>query len=208
MIELVQHSLSFAVRVEDAFTDTPVLEELDISVSPLANPVANRDHSGARQSDGTYRFIDLEPDAYGVTIRSPNGFTWDPATFVAVPVPDRRIPIRIKLFPSPSASPPLGTTAIRGKLVTAADQEVQIEPTATPALNTHTRSDATGEFLYVIAGWTKLDPLTQLLELAATVPGHTVTSVDVFDGVSTTNYSGSTFSVPPGRDTRARFHLL
>lgn len=208
MIELVQHSLSFAVRVEDAFTGNLILEELDISVSPLAKPVPNRERTGMRHSDGTYRFIDLEPDAYEVTLRSAKGFTWTATTVVTVPLADRRTAVRIQLFPTPAADAPLGVIAIRGALVTAANHEVRIEPTATPALGTRTRSDASGEFLYVIAGWTALDPTTQLVALAATVPGRTVTSVDVSDGFTTTTYSGSTFSVPPGRDTRARFHLL
>lgn len=209
MIEIINHSIAFAVRVDDAFSDLPVADHLDVTANDHEKPVMAADRSGTRHSDGTYRFIDLEAGTYQVRVRAPRGFTWTPATPVTVPVPDRTQPVVITLWPTPDADPPLGAIAIRGRLVTAAaGQEVNIEPVATPALGRRTRCDADGEFLYVIAGWTELDPATGLVELDAVVTGRTVTSVDVLDGATTTTYSGSTFAVPPGRDTRARFNLL
>jgi hypothetical protein len=209
VIEHINHSLAFTVRVDDAFADTPVAEQLEVIANDVATPVLSPDRGGTRQSDGTYRFLSLAPGTYQIKVTSPRWFTWTPTTPVTLPLADRRQAVVIPLWPSTIASPPLGVIAIRGALVSApAGQEVRIDPVATPPLGKRSRCDAAGEFLYVIPGWTELEPVTGLVDLSVVVTGRTVTSVDVHDGTTMTTYPGSTFSVPPGRETRARFHLL
>jgi hypothetical protein len=217
VIEEVRHSLAFAIRVDDAFTDRPVGEELDVSIDTGETPVA-APGGGRRQADGTYRFIDLAPGPRQVAVASPSGvgFTWTATTSVAVPIADRRAAIVIPMFPTTSASAPTNVIAIRGVLVTAgAGQEVQINPVLNPPPTPppplppprFTRCDADGEFLFVVAGGTQIDPPSGLVPLKVDVPGRGVTSVEVFEGLTATIYPTHTFFVPPGRELRVRIHL-
>jgi hypothetical protein len=209
--EDVRHVLSFALRVDDAFADVPIAEELAVSLDTGEVPLNAPDHDGPRQADGTYRFIDLAPGPRQLTILSPSGdgFTWTATTPVAIPIADPRQAVVVSMWPTPQARTPLGVIAIRGVLVTAAaGTEVHIDPVATPPPpGKKTRCDAAGEFVFVVAGWTEIDKPTGMVELTATVPAHTVTSVDVLDGTTVTTYASPTFFVPPGRDTRVRIHL-
>jgi hypothetical protein len=209
-VEDVRHLLSFALRVDDAFVDAPIAEELAVWLDTGEAPIKAPDHDGARQVDGTYRFIALAPGARLLTITSPSGdgFTWTATTPITIPIADPRQAVVVSMWPTPQARTPLGVIAIRGALVTApAGTEVHIDPVATPSPGKKTRCDAAGEFLFVVAGWTEIDPTTGMVELAATVPARTVTSVDVLDGPTVTTYSSANFFVPPGRDTRVRIHL-
>lgn len=208
--EEVRHLLSFALRVDDAFVDVPIAEELRVSLDTGEAPLQAPDHHGPRQADGTYRFLDLAPGPRQLTIASPSGdgFTWTSTTPITIPIADPRQAVVVPMWPTPQARAPLGVIAIRGALATApAGTEVQIDPVATPPPGKKTRSDADGEFLFVVAGWTEIDPTTGMVELAATVPAHTVTSVDVLDGSTVTTYPSPNFFVPPGRDTRVRIHV-
>jgi hypothetical protein len=216
MSELVEHSLSFALRVDDHFTNNPVASELAVTLDTPDVPIGNQTRTGTRFPDGTYRFIGVPAGSRIVTVTASDGtaFTWTPSTPVILPLPDRRIPVVIELWPTPSASIAVGALVVRGKLVTAAaGQIVQIEaqayPTspAFPPRNKRTRSDANGEFAFVVAGSMGVRPDNKVA-LACTVPGHTITSIDVVDGATTTTTAGSNLLVTPGRETRAIFHLV
>jgi hypothetical protein len=209
-VEHVRHRLSFALRVDDAFVDAPIAEELHVSLDTGELPLPAPDHDGPRQADGTYRFLDLTPGPRQLTITSPSGdrVTWTATTPITIPVADPRQAVVVSMWPTPQARAPLGVIAIRGALVAAtAGTEVHIDPVATPPPGKKTRCDATGEFLFVVAGWTEIDPTNGMVELTAAVPAHTVTSIDVLDGSSVTTYASANFFVPPGRDTRVRIHL-
>ena len=209
-VEDVRHRLSFALRVDDAFVDAPIAEELRVSLDTGEAPLKAPDHDGPRQADGTYRFLDLAPGPRQLTIASPSGdgFTWTATTPIAIPIADPRQAVVVSMWPTPQARTPLGVIAIRGALVTApAGTEVHIDPVATPSPGKKTRTDAAGEFLFVVAGWTEIDPTSGLVELVASVPAHLVTSVDVLDGPTVTTYATPNFFVPPGRDTRVRIHV-
>jgi len=211
VIESVRHLLAFAVRVDDHFREAPVTEELAVELDTLEPATRNAQRTGFRHEDGTYRFLDLAAGPRQVRVTSPSGcgFTWTATTAVGVPVADPRQPVVVELWPTPRAAAPPGVIAIRGVLMTApTGQEVRIEPVASSPRNKRTRCDDRGEFLFVVAGWTELDPATGRVELSVAVPTRTVTSVDVDDGGLVTSFPGSTFSVPPGRETRARIHLL
>lgn len=211
MIESVRHRLSFAVRVDDHFTASPVTEELLVEVDSGEEAVRNPQRSGFRHSDGTYRFLSVRPGPRLVRVVSTSGagFTWTPTTPVAVPLPDPGVPVVVEMWPSAQADAPLGVVAVRGVLVTAAaGQEVRIEPVDTPALGKRTRCDARGEFLFPVPGWTEAVPSTGRVRLDVSVPARTVASVDVVEGTTTTHFVGSQFDVPPGAETRARINLL
>jgi hypothetical protein len=210
VIESVRHLLAFAVRVDDHFVGEPVAEELEVALSTLEAPVPSPLRRGARQSDGTYRFVGLAPGPRDIRVTSRRGerFTWDATTPVVVPLADPRQPIVIEAWPTPQAPAPLGVVAIRAVLEPPlAGQEVRIDPLDTPSPGKRTRTDTAGELLFVVAGWTTLAAGGRV-HLGAVVPGQTVTSVDVIEGGTATAFVGATFDVPPGRETRVRIHLL
>lgn len=215
MSELVEHSLSFAVRVDDHFSGLPATEQLAVTLDTPDVPVPTEARTGTRFPDGTYRFIGVPAGARTITVTSPSGtaFTWAPTTLVTLPLPDRRVPVVIELWPAPNAAIQAGTLVIRGKLVTAtAGQVVQIEAQAYPIAppfpprNRRTRCDAAGEFTFVVVGTMGVTP-DNFVSLVVTVPGRTVTSIDIVDGSTVTNTPGSTVLVRPGRETRALIHL-
>lgn len=215
MSELVQHALSFAVQVNDHFSGNPVADELNVTLDTPDMPIATQARTGTRFPDGTYRFIDVPVGARVITVSSADGtaFTWTPTTPVTLPLPDRRVPLVIELWPTPTATIAAGNLVIRGKLVTAAaGQVVQIEAQAYPTTplfpprNKRTRCDASGEFAFVVAGTMGVRPDNKV-SLVCTAPGRTIISIDVVDGAAITSTPGSTLLVPPGRETRAIFHL-
>ncbi len=219
MIELVGHSLAFAVRVDDAFTSSPVREELIVSLDTGERPVT-APGGGTRQSDGTYRFIDLPtpPATRQLTVTSPSGsgFTWTAATTVSMPLPDRRQPIVVPMWPTARAAVAGNVIAIRGAVdvggTALSGQEVRIRPVLTPPPSPpppirRTRSDAGGAFLFVVASMTEVDELTGDVPLKVEVPGHAIAAIDVIRGSTITTFTTSTFEVPPGRETSVRFHL-
>lgn len=209
-MEHVRHDLSLVVRVDDAFLDRPVVEELDVRLVTGELPVRAPDHDGPRQQDGTYRFIDLPGaplSSVDLQVISPrgNGFT-HPAVTPLILQLDPAAVQAVRFYPSPRAAAPAGVIAVRGVLVGGVpDQLVTIEPTATSQPARHTYTTDGGEFLFVVAGWTEIDPATSLVSLRITTPS--VTSVDVVLDGATTPTSGNTFAVPPGRETRVRFHI-
>lgn len=208
-VEVVRHRLAFAVRVDDHFTATPVARELGVTLDTGELPVPALGGT-TRHGDGTYRFLDMTGGPRQLRIHDPLGhrFTWDPTTPVNVPVADRRTPLVVETWPSPAATLGPGLIGIRGRLVTAAaGQRVEIAPDLTTAPVRYTRCDANGEFLFVLAGWVGIDPVTGLVPVTITVPARTVVSVDLIEGGVVTNIPGASFAVRPGGETRARFNL-
>jgi hypothetical protein len=208
-IESVRQRLALAVRVDDHFTGAPWPAEVEVTLDSLEPAVRTVDAAGARHADGSYRFIAVRPGARQVTVRAANAFSWTATTPVSLPRAPALLtaPLVIELWPAPSATVPAGTLAIRGRLVTAAaGQEVDIEVVGAPPRNRRTRCDAQGEFVFVVVGQM---PLTtdQKVALAVTVPGRTLTSIQLVDGDTDPVFAGSQVAVPPGRETRARFNL-
>jgi hypothetical protein len=210
-IEILRHQLSVAVRVDDHFTGEPVPAELGIALSTQENGVRATDGS-LRHSDGTYRFADVANGPRNITVTVPDnlGFTWTPVTAIAIPLADPRVPVVIELWPSPKARAPSGTLAIRGRLqaaIVAAGQEVDMEVVSGfPPRNKRTRIDGDREFLFLVMG-----PMEQTsdhkVQIDVTVPGRTITSIDITDGSGTNTFLGSTFDAPPGGEIRAVIKL-
>jgi hypothetical protein len=210
-IEIVRHQLSVAVRVDDHFTGEPVGRELEVTLSTEESGVKAASGS-LRHPDGTYRFVDLANGPPDIPVTAPDAiaFTWTPTTAIAIPLADPRVPVVIEVWPSPKARAPAGALAIRGRLeaaAVAAGQEVRMEVVSGfPPRNKRTRIDADREFLFLVMG-----PMEQTsdhkVQIDVTIPGRTVTSIDVTDGSGTTTFAGSTFDAPPGGEIRAVIKL-
>lgn len=207
-IEHVRHRLAFAVRVDEHFTKEPLAEALDVRLSSGERAVGSPS-GGVRHGDGTYRWVNLADGLRHVTLRAASGrwVRWEPAPVqVVVPIADPRTALRVEVWPTPLAAAPPGVSAIRGKLVGAAVGALRIEINGTGAAPTGrwTRSDADGEFLYLLPGgpW----PITAARTLALTVAifGRAVARVDV-GGAS---FAGPQFEISPQREVRARFHVV
>jgi hypothetical protein len=209
-IETIRHQLSLAVRVDDHFTGAPWPDEVVVSLD-TAEPPVRAQGGGTRHADGTYRFAGLLPGARQLTVAVPGGaaFPWAASTAVTLPLGAPATPVVVELWPSPAARIAAGTIAIRGRLVTAAaGQEVRMEARGGAApRNRRTRCDAAGELVFVVVG-SMAQNAAGLIELDVTVPGRTVASIQVLDGGAVaTTFPGAMFAVPPGRQTRALFHL-
>jgi hypothetical protein len=207
-VEVVRHRLSLAVRVDDHFTGTPWPEPLEVELDSR-EPAVEAAGGGTRHADGTYRFVGLTPGAKQLTVHAPGAtaFTWTAATPVVVPVASAITPLVVELWPAPSAAIAAGTVVIRGRLITAAaGQEVRMEVVGLAPRNRRTRCDGHGEFAFGVVGPMTLD-VAYRVELTVTVPGRTVTAIQILDGDTNPTVAGSTFAVPPGRETRALFTL-
>jgi hypothetical protein len=219
LLETVHHSLALAVRVEDHFTALPVSEPLRVELETAERGVPARAGNGLRHDDGTYRWVNLAGGARHIHVSSPTGqwVAWESAPLVTLPLTDRSAPVVIHVWPTSQASVSSGMTAIRGTLIgvgIGAGQRVEIEAVQTPPRGRFARTDSLGEFLFPLPGWLELDDGEDddpdkkgLVELAVVVPGRTVTQVEIVVGSNATTSAGSTFFVPPGRETRARIHL-
>lgn len=230
-VETTPHHLLLAVRVEDHFSGAPWPSELTVDLDGR-DPIARAPGGKTRHPDGTYRFLGGGTGPRQVSVTGADVFTWTPTTAVTVP---RTTALVVEVWPSARAAVPTGTLAIRGKLVggAVADREVRMEiggptpppppPPALPVRNRRTRSDASGEFLFVVVGPTVLikqpqpvpppPPAPALplvppkVRLAVTVPGRTLASIQIFDGVTNPTVAPNQFFVLPGRETRAVFNL-
>lgn len=210
-VESVRQRLSLAVRVDDHFTGEPWPRAVEVTLDSGEPAVPTVDLSGARHADGTYRFVRVRPGARQITVRVPGGaaFPWTASTAVTLPLAPAQLttPVVVELWPAPSAALPAGTLAIRGRLVTAAaGQEVRMEVVGVAPRNRRTRCDASGEFVFVIVGPVELTS-DQRVELAVTVPGRTLASIQILDGGTNPVFAGTHFTVTPGREIRARFQL-
>lgn len=210
-VEVLRHRLSLAVRVDDHFSGAPWPEEVEVELDPPEAPVAAQGGGAMRHPDGTYRFVDLAPGPRQLVVTPRNGtaFTWTASTPVVLPLGNPAAPVVVEMWPSPGARIATGTVAIRGRLVTAAaGQEVRMEVAglAVPR-NRRTRCDGDGELVFVVVGSMMLNS-DYRVEIDVTVPGRTLTSIQILDGDTNPIFPGATFAVPPGRETRVLFNLL
>jgi hypothetical protein len=210
-VESVRHELSLAVRIDDHFTGepwpAPALVELDTG-EPA---VATADGRSRRHADGTYRFVKVTPGVRTVTVTPGGGaFTWSASTTVDLATFDRSQALAIEVWPAPGGRAPSGTLAVRGRLAGPAPLgglEVRIEVVGAPARNRRSRSDASGEFLFIVAGAVETSGTDQAIELDVTVPGRTVASIQIIDGATDPVTAGHIVRVRPGRELRARINL-
>lgn len=209
-VELVRHQLSMAVRVDDHFSGVPWPHELDVSLDIPDRPVRVQGGASVRHADGTYRFIGLPAGPRQITVAAKDGtaFTWDPMTNVVLPLADPRDPVVIEMWPAPSARVSPGGITIRGRLVIAgAGQEIEIRTVGVvPPRIRRSRCDATGELTFVVVGPVALNA-DGLVELDVTVPGRTLTSIQILDGDTDPTFPGPIFPAPPGREIRVLFNL-
>lgn len=209
-IEVVGHRLSLVVRVDDHFSRTPWPEDLVVELDSKEPSVEAPGGGRTRHADGTYRFVDLRSGAKQLTVSSPAGdaFTWTASTAVVVPLADPADPVVVEVWPAANARIAAGSLVIRGRLVgtAAAGLEVRMEVAGLSPRNRRTRSDANGEFAFVHVGPMQLTS-SYTVELTTDVPTRTIASVQILDGDTNPIVVGSTFAVPPGRETRALFNL-
>ena len=219
-VETLRHRLALVVRVDDHFTMEPYRDEVSIAIDSQELPVQTVARTGVRHDDGTYRFLTpVKNGARQVTVSGPQVFTWTATTPVVMPVGIPSAPLVIEVWPTPNAKVPGNTLAIRGRLdatppaaPVAIGQVVEIEVVGVAARNRRTRCDASGEWLFVVLGPIELNANYDV-ELEITIPGRVIDSIDIIDGDAITNFpnggavSPFTFSVRPGRETRALIHL-
>ncbi|MEZ4399285.1 MAG: hypothetical protein R3B06_04655 [Kofleriaceae bacterium] len=208
-VETLRHALSLAVRVDDHFTGAPWPGPVGVALDTAEPPVTTADGRALRHGDGTYRFVAVTPGVRTVTVTPPTGaFAWTATAVVDLATHDRRQAVAIELWPGPQAVVPIGTTAVRGRLVgaVAPGLEVHVEVVGAPPRGRRTRADATGEFLFPVLGMVELTADRQI-ELEVTVVTRTVDAIQILDGVTNPITVGNRVKVPPGRESRARLTL-
>ncbi len=120
----VTHTLSLVVRFLDHFSGRPVPQELPVRLSDsYARPARRPDGSGARQTDGSYRFLGAAPGTRRILWRDPfqrsqsGWIRWDaPDPEVTLPLATPAQVIDQDLWPTASAEVAPGATGVRGKL--------------------------------------------------------------------------------------------
>ena len=179
--DLWRHSLSFVLRFNNHFTGEAVGHELAVRLDgSFARPVENSGGTGIRQTDGTYRFVDIPGGAaQRVRWRPPltrtyrNWVSWEPDLEVTLPTAEPAAVIERDLWPTPGAPVAPGFTAIRGKLLglNIDHLEVRLAPPATSTPH-FTLSDDVGEFLFLLPDPTAPDN-QGLVDLELKVAGGT-----------------------------------
>lgn len=157
----IGHSLSFVVRFLDHFTGRPVPQELPVRLSgSYLRPARRQDGGGARQADGTYRFVGASAGQQRVLWRDPfrrsqaGWARWDGADpLVTLPLADPAQVIDHELWPTAAADVAPGLTAVRGKMLgaNAGGLEVRIALQGQP-FDRATWTDQAGEFLFLPQG--------------------------------------------------------
>lgn len=159
-VEGVRHRLSLTVRLVDHFTGAPPVEEFPVRLNPaLARPVLRSDGAGRRHDDGTYRFRNLAGGPAQILWREPfsrghAGWTcWDADPVVVLPLAAPAVALDIAVWPQAGAAAPPGATGVRGKLEgpNVGGCRVRIAAAGQP-FDRFTRSDASGEFLFLPPG--------------------------------------------------------
>lgn len=206
--------LGFVVRVVDHWTETAVLDTLQVSVlGGLRQPVA-ASGGGARQPDGTYRFLALPPGDYSLEIVDPQEH-W--AFFAGAPVLSLPLSdpselsqvVEVRAWPKPARPTPPAATLVRGRLQDAAGDPI---PGAKVALagaggpwSKATWADSDGEFVCQLTTF-----------LPPTASGELELETQVADGArgvvaSTVERGppdpGPRFLISPGRATRVRLEI-
>jgi hypothetical protein len=211
--ESVHHTLGVAVRIDDHFIEAPIPDELDVRIDTYLFPTLVQSGAGHRHDDGTYRFLDLADGPHQLQIKSADD-RWmmlDPLPVIVTPLGPPPLAIKIEAWPTPVQATPLGMTAVRGKLVgtPAATIGRRIDlAIGSPAVDSghHTQTSSSAEFLFLLPGRLELDA-DSLVDLVIAVTGGTVTGGEVVAGELVTPFTGATFKIAPGRETRVRFFV-
>lgn len=169
----ISHRLSFAICFTDHFSGLPVPDELPVRLDgSLLQPARRADGGGARQSDGSYRFVGAPGGTARILWRDPftrsqagwTRFEDDPE--VSLPLSDPTARVTVDLWPTAGAVAPPGSFGIRGKLTgpDAAGQTIRIARQGS-AFDRMSVSDQNGEFLFLppvrlVAGANGLVPLS------------------------------------------------
>lgn len=209
--ESLHHALGVAIRIDDHFTGQPVPDQLDVRLDTFTLPTQVRGGAGRRHDDGTYRFIDIADGPHQLRVTSPDGL-WmllDALPPIITPIAQPTLALKLEAWPTPVQSTPLGMTSVRGKLVgTPAPtiaRRIELDINGTDSGH-HTQTSSLGELLFLLPGRLDLDA-DGLVDLALRVIGGTVTGGEIVHGEQHTPFTGATFKVAPGRETRVRFHV-
>lgn len=216
----ITHTLTLAVRFLDHFSGRPVPQELPVRLSgSYVRPARRPDGGGARQADGSYRFLGTDPGTRRILWRDPfqrsqSGWTrWDlPDPEVTLPLAAPAQMIEHELWPTAAAEVAPGATGLRGKLrgTGAGGLEIRIALQGQP-FDRITRSDQAGEFLFLPPGALPLDASRRIpLTIEARIPGGLVRPILSGTFVPATAgapFVGQNFTILPQTVARVTFQL-
>ena len=211
------HNLAFSIRFDNHFTGRSISEALpvrldDSFIQPVLSPMGSH-----RQSDGSYRFINLNTGVYQVrwlpALQSSylSWVSWQEDPQITLPVADPMVLNRQDLWPTANAFVAPGLTAVRGRLTGTGVDDLIVRigiPGSINASTRFTRSDVNGDFLYLLPD-----------ALAPNATGSLLLEIEVDDGAATVNggefvppSSGSVFAadqflVMPGKCSRVIFQI-
>jgi hypothetical protein len=211
------HRLAFSIRFDNHFTGRSISEALpvrldDSFIQPVLSPMGSH-----RQSDGSYRFINLETGVYQVrwlpALQSSylSWVSWQKDPQITLPVVDPMVLIRQDLWPTASASVAPGLTAVRGRLTGAGVDDLIVRIGIPGSINVSTRftrSDVNGDFLYLLPD-----------ALAPNATGSLLLEIEVNNGAATVNggefvpassgpvFAADQFLVMPGKCSRVIFQI-
>ena len=204
--ESVHHSLGVAIRIVDHFLRAPIPDELDVRLGTHIRPARTQLGTGIRFDDGTYRFIDVDDGAHQLQVTADERWMLlDPLPVIVTPVGQPTVAMEIEAWPSPVQATPLGVTSVRGSLVGSSGVTIGMRVDMDVAgidSGHHTQTGSTREFLFLLPGRLELDA-DGLVDLTLWVTGAAVTGGQI----EQTTFSGATFKVVPGRETRVRFFV-
>ncbi len=215
--DIWKHDLSFVVRFNNHFTGTAVSDELPVRLNnTFIRPVQKTDGAGLRQTDGTYRFIDLNPGLHQVLWLPPfmNSYrgwiSFEDELNVVLPIENPGAVIERVLWPSPDAVVSPSTTAIRGKLRgdNVTGLEVRIMPDVELSTPFFTLSDRLGEFLFQISNpVTAEDNGLLSLRIEVEAGGRVVTGGGFIPPATGATFPAAVFKVKPGICSRVIFQV-
>ena len=211
------HRLAFSIRFDNHFTSKSISEALpvrldELFIKPVLSPVGSH-----RQSDGSYRFINLDTGVYQVrwlpALQSSylGWVSWQEDPQITLPVADPMVLIRQDLWPTANASVAPGLTAVRGRLTGNSVDDLIVRigiPGSINANTRFTRSDVNGDFLYLLPD-----------ALAPNATGSLLLEIEVDDGAATVNggefvpatsgpvFVADQFLVMPGKYSRVIFQI-
>lgn len=216
----VTHTLLLAVRFLDHFTGRPVPQELPVRLSEShARPVRRPDGRGARQADGSYRFVGADPGTRRILWRDPfqrsqsGWIRWEAADpEVTLPLAAPAQLIEHELWPTAAARVAPGATGVRGRLrgAAAGGLEIRIALQGRP-FDRMTRTDEAGEFLFLPPGALPLDASGRVpLTIEARIPGGAVRPIlsgSFLPATAGAGFAGQNFTILPQTVARVTFQL-
>ena len=183
----VIHALSCAARFNDHFTGHPVADELPVRLAgSFQRPILRPGGAGRRQGDGAYRFVDAPSGATRILWREPfarshaGWMRWQDDPEIVLPLADPTALVQVELWPTGRAAAPASATGVRGRLAgpNRGGQTVRIAVQGAP-FDRFTRSDDTGDFLFLPPGRLPTDPLGRVpLTVEVRDPGGVVRAVN------------------------------